>query len=92
MSSLFSSYLNAGTPKENTPYSFYQGMEIDIPDTSEPFYWLEVPTSAYINSAYPNTLQDVRVFNGTGMKYLLYFFMMLKSLFLAIKSHLLLSA
>ncbi|MGX2016885.1 DUF3999 family protein [Providencia huashanensis] len=66
LSSLFSSYLNAGTPKENTPYSFYQGMEIDIPDTSEPFYWLEVPTSAYINSAYPNTLQDVRVFNGTG--------------------------
>ncbi|HGN1705274.1 TPA: DUF3999 family protein [Providencia rettgeri] len=63
---LFSSGLNAETPKENTPYNFYQGNEINIPDTSEPFYWLELPVSAYINSAYPETLQDVRVFNGTG--------------------------
>lgn len=63
---LFSSGLNAATTKENTPYNFYQGEEINIPDTSEPFYWLELPVSAYINSAYPRTLQDVRVFNGTG--------------------------
>lgn len=32
------------------------------------FAWLELPSEAYINSAYPQTLQDVRVFNGTGQE------------------------
>ncbi|EPQ5227199.1 DUF3999 family protein [Providencia stuartii] len=64
--SLFSSYMNAETVEETTPYSFYQGSEINVLDTSTPFYWLELPVNAYINSAYPKTLQDVRVFNGTG--------------------------
>ncbi|WP_272662286.1 hypothetical protein [Providencia sp. PROV111] len=66
LSLLFSSYLNAQTVEEATPYSFYQGSEINVLDTSTPFYWLELPVNAYINSAYPKTLQDVRVFNGTG--------------------------
>ncbi|WP_369311586.1 DUF3999 family protein [Providencia rettgeri] len=66
LSLLFSSQIYAEDVKEKSLYSFYQGAQINIPDTSEPFYWLELPTNAYFNSAYPNTLQDVRVFNGTG--------------------------
>lgn len=66
LSLLFSNHLYGEEVNENSPYSFYQGAEINISDTAEPFYWLELPTNAYFNSAYPNTLQDVRVFNGTG--------------------------
>ncbi|WP_275075502.1 DUF3999 family protein [Providencia rettgeri] len=66
LSLLFSSHLYGENIQDNSPYNFYQGTEIEISDTNEPFYWLELPTNAYFNSAYPNTLQDVRVFNGTG--------------------------
>lgn len=66
LSLLFSSHVYGEDVKDNSPYSFYQGAEIDISDTNEPFYWLELPANAYFNSAYPNTLQDIRVFNGTG--------------------------
>ncbi|HEM8291372.1 TPA: DUF3999 family protein [Providencia stuartii] len=66
LSLLFSSHLYGEDVKDNSPYNFYQGAEINISDTNEPFYWLELPANAYFNSAYPNTLQDVRVFNGIG--------------------------
>ena len=63
---LFSSYLYGEEAKETTPYHFYQGIELDIQDNNSPFFWLELPPESYINSAYPQTLQDLRVFNGTG--------------------------
>lgn len=66
LSLLLSSHLHAETEEETTPYNFYQGSEINVLDESSTFYWLELPVNAYMNSAYPKTLQDVRVFNGTG--------------------------
>ncbi|WP_230304692.1 DUF3999 family protein [Providencia alcalifaciens] len=68
---LFSSgsYANdskADNLEEVNPYDFYQGKELSTPDRNSPFYWLELPSEAYMGSAYPDTLQDVRVFNGTG--------------------------
>lgn len=63
---LFSSHLYGEEIKEATPYSYYQGIELDLQDSNSPFFWLELPPEAYINSAYPKTLQDVRIFNGTG--------------------------
>lgn len=51
-----------------TPYSFYQGIELEGNSDNSPFAWLELPSEAYLYSAYPNTLQDVRVFNGIGQE------------------------
>ncbi|MTC60730.1 DUF3999 family protein [Providencia rustigianii] len=56
----------ANESKEITPYDFYQGIELSPPNRNSAFYWLELPANAYMQSAYPDTLQDVRVFNGTG--------------------------
>lgn len=63
---LFTSNLYGEETKALMPYDFYQGVELDTLDKTSPFYWLELPVNAYINSAHPQTLQDVRVFNGTG--------------------------
>ncbi len=49
-----------------TIYDYYQGTELTPSELEQAFYWLELPQITYINSAYPDTLQDVRVFNGTG--------------------------
>lgn len=56
----------ANDSKQASPYDFYQGKELATPDRNSPFYWLELPAAAYMGSAYPDTLQDIRVFNGTG--------------------------
>ena len=59
----------SASEKETTPatiYDYYQGTELTPSELEQAFYWLELPQIAYVNSAYPATLQDVRVFNGTG--------------------------
>ncbi|EMF0916664.1 MULTISPECIES: DUF3999 family protein [Providencia] len=65
---LLSSFVHAQEQKALTPYDFYQGIELKYSSDNSSFAWLELPSEAYINSAYPQTLQDVRVFNGTGQE------------------------
>lgn len=33
---------------------------------TDAFYWLQLPEQAYLNSAYPDSLQDISVFNSEG--------------------------
>ncbi|EOI7706113.1 DUF3999 family protein [Providencia vermicola] len=65
---LFSGTIYAENKKILTPYDFYQGVELKESSHNIPFAWVELPVEAYVNSAYPKTLQDVRVFNGTGQE------------------------
>lgn len=62
-------------------YDFYQGTELTTPKVpisnssinkplvtqyTDAFYWLQLPEQAYLNSAYPDSLQDISVFNSEG--------------------------
>ncbi|MCW2255215.1 hypothetical protein M2263_001306 [Providencia alcalifaciens] len=64
----FSSSIFCEERETLTPYSFYQGIELGDNSNHSPFGWLELPSEAYLNSAHPKTLQDVRVFDGIGQE------------------------
>lgn len=65
---LFSGIIYGQNSQVLTPYDFYQGSELRGANEKAPFAWLELPSEAYINSAHTKTLQDIRIFNGTGQE------------------------
>ncbi|MEQ4624794.1 DUF3999 family protein [Providencia manganoxydans] len=65
---LFSGTIYGQNSQSLTPYDFYQGSELSENNEKTPFAWVELPSEAYMNSAHSKTLQDVRVFNGTGQE------------------------
>lgn len=57
------------TPKIPISNSSINNSSINKPlvtQYTDAFYWLQLPEQAYLNSAYPDSLQDISVFNSAG--------------------------